>query len=471
MKLLTDITPLREHPQFRRLFVGTALSGIGSALTSFAVPLQVYDLTHSSFAVGAIGAVTVVPVLAVGLLGGSVLDAVDRRKLVLACTGALAVISAALAAQALAGLAVVWPLYLLVAASAAISAVNIPARRTFVASLLPADSMAAGLALNRLSLQLTMVVGPTLAGVITAAAGGHLQACYLIDVVSFAAALYGVARLPAMPPRPGAARPGLRAVAEGVRFIRRSQVLAGAFLADLDAVVFGLPVALFPAINAERFGGRPATLGLFTAAIGVGGLVSSALTGPVSRVVRQGLVMLATVAIWGAAFAGFALARSLWLTLSMLAIAGAADTFTVVFRSTIVQAETTEALRGRLTTAEYVMSVGGDSLGRLESGAVGSLTSPVVAALSGGLATVVLAGVIGVALPGFARYRAGSGPAPSLETLGPETLNPETLNPETLDPQTLDPQTLDPQTLDPQTPESPSLDLAAENEEQAAGAG
>jgi hypothetical protein len=306
-----------------------------------------------------------------------------------------------------------------------------------------------------------MVVGPTLAGVITAAAGGHLQACYLIDVVSFAAALYGVARLPAMPPRPGAARPGLRAVAEGVRFIRRSQVLAGAFLADLDAVVFGLPVALFPAINAERFGGRPATLGLFTAAIGVGGLVSSALTGPVSRVVRQGLVMLATVAIWGAAFAGFALARSLWLTLSMLAIAGAADTFTVVFRSTIVQAETTEALRGRLTTAEYVMSVGGDSLGRLESGAVGSLTSPVVAALSGGLATVVLAGVIGVALPGFARYRAGSGPA----------LSPETLNPETLDPHTLSPQTLDPQTLDPQTPESPSLDLAAENEEQAAGAG
>jgi len=418
--LLTDISPLREQPQFRRLFAGTALSGIGSALTSFAVPLQVYDLTHSSFAVGAIGAVTVVPVLAVGLIGGTVLDAVDRRKLVLACTSALAVISAALAALALAGLAAVWLLYVLAAAIAAISAINIPARRTFVASLLPAGSLAAGLALNRLSLQLTMVVGPTLAGLITAAAGGHLQACYLIDTVSFAAALYGVARLPAMPPQAGAPRPGLRAVAEGVRFIRRSQVLAGVFLADLNAVVFGLPVALFPAINAERFGGRPATLGLFTAAIGVGGLVSSALTGPVSRVVRQGLVMLATVVIWGAAFAGFALARSLWLTLGLLAVAGAADTFTVVFRSTIVQAETTEALRGRLTTAEYVMSVGGDSLGRLESGAVGSLTSPAFAALSGGLATVVLAGVIGIALPGFARYRARSAPRPSPQSL-PDT--------------------------------------------------
>ncbi len=407
-RLLTDVAPLRELPQFRRLSAGTALSGIGSALTSFAVPLQVYDSTHSPFAVGAIGVVTVVPTLAVGLLGGTVLDAVDRRTLVLACTSALAVVSAALAAQAVAGLTAIWPLYVLVAVASGISAVNIPARRTIAASLLPADSLAAGLALSRLSLQLTMVVGPALAGLITAAAGGRLQACYLIDAVSFGAALYGVARLPAMPPQAGAARPGLRSVAESVRFIRRSQVLAGVFLADLNAVVFGLPVALFPAINAERFGGRPATLGLFTAAIGAGGLVSSALTGPVSRVVRQGLVMLATVAVWGAAFAGFALARTLWLTLSMLAIAGAADTFTVVFRSTIVQAETTEALRGRLTAAEYVMSAGGDSLGRLESGALGSLTSPVIAALSGGLATVVLAGVIGVALPGLARYRSGS---------------------------------------------------------------
>jgi MFS family permease len=407
-RLLTDVSPLRDYPQFRRLFAGTALSAIGSALTSFAVPLQVYDMTHSPFAVGAIGVAVAVPTLTLGLLGGTVLDAVDRRKLVLACSVALAVVSATLAGLALAGLSTVWPLYVLVAIEAATSAVNVPARRTFIPTLLPAERLAAGLALNRVSFQLTMVVGPALAGLITAAAGGHLQACYLIDTVSFGAALYGVAGLPAMPPQPGASRPGPRAVAEGIRFIRRSQVLAGAFLTDLNAMVFGLPLALFPAINAERFGGRPVTLGLFTTAIGVGGLVSSALTGPVSRVVRQGLVMLAMVAIWGAAFAGFALARSLWLTLTMLAVAGAADTFTVVFRSTIVQAVTTEELRGRLTSAEYVIAMGGDSVGRLESGALGSLTSPVISALSGGLVTVVLAGVIGLALPGFAKYRAGA---------------------------------------------------------------
>jgi MFS family permease len=408
--LLTDISPLREYPQFRRLFTGSLLSAIGSALTSFAVPLQVYDMTRSPFAVGAIGLAGLVPVLVLGLLGGSVLDAVDRRVLVLACTSALAVTSAVLAAQAFAGLSALWLLYVLVAVQSAISAVNIPARRTFVPSLLPAGSLAAGMALNRVSFQVTIIVGPALAGLITAAAGGHLQACYVVDVASFGCALYGVAGLPAMPPQPDAARPGLAAVAAGLRFIRHSQVLAGAFLADLSATVFGLPVALFPAINAERFGGRPVTLGLFTAAIGVGGLVSSALTGPVRHVIRPGLVMLGTVTIWGAAFAGFAVARSLWLTLAMLAVAGAADTFTVVFRSTIVQAVTTDDLRGRLTAAEYVVGMGGESLGRLESGALGSLTSPVVSALAGGLATVVLAVVIGLALPGFSRYRAGGTP-------------------------------------------------------------
>jgi MFS family permease len=406
--LLTDVSPLREYATFRRLFTGTTLSAIGSALTGFAVPLQVYDMTHSPFAVGAIGLASLVPALVLGLLGGSVLDAVDRRKLVLVCTSALAVTSAVLAAQAFAGLSALWLLYVLVAVQSGISAVNVPARRTFVPTLLPANSLSAGMALNRLSFQVTIIVGPALAGLITAAAGGHLQACYLIDTVSFGAALYGVARLPAMPSRSDANRPGLRAVAEGLQFIRRSQVLAGAFLADLTATVLGLPVALFPAINAERFGGSPVTLGLFTTAIGVGGLVSSALTGPVRHVARQGLVMLWTTAIWGAAFAGFALAGSLWLTLSMLAIAGAADTFTVVFRSTIVQAVTTDELRGRLTATEYVVGIGGDSLGRLESGALGSLTSPVISALFGSVATVVLAGAIGLALPRFARYRAGA---------------------------------------------------------------
>ena len=389
-RLLTDITPVRESPQFRRLWVGTTLSGVGSSFTLFAVPLQVYDITRSSFAVGAIGVASVVPTITIGMFGGSLADAVDRRKLVLVTTCSQAAVSALLAAQALAAISSVWLLYVLVAASSALSAINGPARRTFVPSLLRPDQVAAGLALNRVSFQVILMVGPALAGVITAAAGGHLQACYLIDAISFGASIYGVARLPAMPPRPGAARPGPRAIAQGLGFLRRSPVVAGAFLADLNATIFGLPLALFPAINAQRFGGNPTTLGLFMTAIGIGGLVSAAFTGPLNRLSRQGMVMLATVAIWGAAFAGFALAHTLWLVLGLLAMAGAADTFTVVLRGTIVQAVATDEFRGRLTAAEYVIGGAGDSLGRLESGAVGSLTTPTIGALSGGLATVVL---------------------------------------------------------------------------------
>jgi MFS family permease len=411
-RLLADITPLRESAAFRRLWAGTTVSSVGGALTSFAVILQVYDLTRSPFAVGVLGVAQMVPTLAVGLLGGPVADAVDRRKLVLVTGSFLAAVSAALAAQAFAGPGPVWLLYALVAVQSSLIAVNRPARSTFVPSLLPARQLAAGLALDRLSFQIVLTAGPALAGAIAAAPHLGLRACYLIDAVSFAAALYGVARLPAMRPKAGAARPSPRAVTEGISFIRRSKILAGAFLADLNATVFGLPAALFPAINAERFGGDPRTLGLFTAAIGVGGLASATFSGPVRHVSRQGRAMLCTVAIWGTAFAGFAVAPSLWPTLSLLAVAGGADTFTVVFRGAIVAAATPDHLRGRVMAADYVVGAGGSQLGNLEAGALGSLTSPAISALSGGLVTIAGAVVIGLALPAFTRYRHQPHPHP-----------------------------------------------------------
>jgi MFS family permease len=404
-RLLADIGPLRESAAFRRLWAGSTLSSVGGALTSFAVILQIYDLTRSPFAVGAVGVAQAVPTLTVGLLGGSLADAADRRKLVLVTSSCLAAVSAAFAAQAFAGLRLLWLLYALVAAQSSLGAIDRPARSTFIPRLLPARLLPAGLALNRLSFQIMLTAGPALAGLIAAAPHLGLRACYLIDAISFTAALYGVARLPAMRPQGGAARPGPRAVAEGIRFIRRNQVLAGAFLADLNATVFGLPIALFPAINAERFGGSPRTLGLFTAAIGLGGLASAAFSGPIKHVSRHGRAMLGAVTVWGAAFAGFAVAPSLWLTLCLLAVAGAADTFTVVFRGAIVQAVTPDQLRGRILAADYVVGAGGGQLGGLEAGALGSLTSPVISALAGGLVTIAGAVVIGLALPAFTRYR------------------------------------------------------------------
>jgi MFS family permease len=406
--LLVDISPLREAPAFRRFWVGSTLSAVGSALTMFAVPLQVYDITRLPFAVGAIGVAELVPMISVGLIGGVIADAMDRRRLALATSAGLAVVSAALAAQAFAGLRAVWLLYILVATASALGALSAPARKTFLPSLLPADKLAAGLALNRLTFQTMLTAGPPLAGLITATPGLGLRGCYLADAVSFAFSVYGVVGMPPLRPQAGAPRPSLRAAADGVRFIRRSRVLAGAFLADLNATIFGLPIALFPAINAERFGGNPRTLGLFTAAIGVGGLVSAMLSGPLGRVQRQGWAMLWAVAVWGGAFAGFAVATSLWLTLVLLAVAGAADTFTVVFRGVIVLAATPDELRGRVSAADYVVGAGGGQLGNVEAGALGSLTSPTLSALAGGLITIAGAIVIGLALPGFTRYRARS---------------------------------------------------------------
>jgi MFS family permease len=404
-RLLADVTPLRESAAFRRLWTGTTLSAIGTQLTGFAVMLQVYDLTRSSLAVGAIGVAQMVPTLVVGLLAGSVVDATDRRKLVLITSVCLAVVSALLAVQAFAGLRSVWLLYGLVAAASALGAINRPARSTFIPNLLPPSQLSVGLALDRLSAQIVLTVGPALAGIITAAPHLGLRGCYTFDTASFLVSLYGVARLPAMRPQAGNVRPGPRAVAAGVSFIRRSQVIAGAFLADLNATIFALPVALFPAINAERFGGNPRILGLFTAAVGVGGLITAVLSGPVKHVSRQGLAMLITVAVWGAAFAGFAVAPSLWLTLALLALAGAADMFTVVFRGVIVQSATPGRFLGRVMAADYVVGAGGSQLGSLWSGALGSLTSPTISALSGGLVTVAGSFVLALALPAFIRYR------------------------------------------------------------------
>ena len=347
-RLLPDLSPAREHPAFRRLLAGGLLSMLGSSMTSFAVVLQVWDLSRSSLAVGLLG-LTFVPVLLVGLLGGSAADVVDRRKLALVTSTCLMAVSAAFAAQAYAGLGLLWPLYLLAMVQAVLQAASAPARRTFVPRLVPPDQLTAAIALNTLSGRITMLFGPALAGLIAAAWG--LKTCYAVDTVSFVASLYATARLPAMRPLGHEAsrrRPSLRATVDGLRFIARRPLLVAAFLTDLDAMLLGLPVALFPALNAAHFGGSPRTLGLLNAAVGVGGLLSAALSGPVARV-------------------------------------------------------------SRVSSVEYIIGTGGGPLGSVESGTVASLTTPAVSAVSGGLGCLAIAALIGLLYPAFARYRAAAG--------------------------------------------------------------
>ncbi|AHI02140.1 MFS transporter [Kutzneria viridogrisea] len=407
--LFMDLRPLRESPAFRRLWLGSALSSTGGVMTTFAVSLQVFMLTGSSLAVGAVGLATALPGIVFGLLGGAIADAVDRRKLVLVTNSAMAVVSALLAVQAFAGLNQLWPLYTLVAVQSVLNTVNSPARSTFVPRLLSPERLPAGIVLSMFTFHLSVTVGPTLAGLVTAAWG--LKLCYLLDAVSFAAALYGVFRLPPMPPEGGATRASLRSVGDGLRFIRRSKVLTGAFLSDMNAMVLGIPIAVFPAINAERFGGSAQTLGLLTAAVAAGGVLGTVLSGPVRRVSRHGLGMLVAGSVWGLALAGFGLAHDLWLALTLLGLAGAADVLSVVFRSTMVQVSTPDGYRGRISAAEYVVGGVCPQLGNFRAGAVGSLTSSGFSVVSGGLATVLGSALIGLALPAFTRYRASREPA------------------------------------------------------------
>ena len=366
-RLLPDFSPAREHPAFRRLLAGGLLSSLGGSMTSFAVVLQIWDISRSSLAVGLLG-LTFVPVLAVGLLGGSAADVVDRRRLALVASLGLMAVSAAFAAQAYAGLGLLWPLYLLAMVQAVLQAASAPARRTFVPRLVPPDQLTAAIALNTLSGRITMLFGPALAGLIAAAWG--LKTCYAVDTVSFVASLYATARLPAMRPSGSGRRPSLRATAEGLRFIGRRPLLVAAFLTDLDAMLLGLPVAVFPALNAAHFGGSPRTLGLLNAAIAV-----------------------------------FGVTGSLAVALLMLAVAGAADTLTVTFRAAMVQAVTPDEFRGRVSSVEYIIGTGGGPLGNVESGTVASLSTPAVSAVSGGLGCLAIAALIGLLCPAFTRYR------------------------------------------------------------------
>jgi MFS family permease len=413
-RLLVDISPLRESTAFRRLLIGGALSGIGGQMTNYAVLLQVYELTRSSLNVGIVELASGLPMIVAALLSGPLADAIDRRKTVLIANVSQTAVSATLAAQAFTGLDRVWLLYLLVGVQGMVAGLASPARRTFMPSLLRREQLSAGAALQTLAMHGSVLMGPTLAGIITAAFG--LKVCYLLDAISFAFSLYAVARLPRM--RASGFGPGPRSFGEGLRFILSRRMILGVLLADMSATLLGMPIALFPAINAERFGGHAQTLGLMISAVAAGGLLGSALSGPASRVRRQGLGMLVGGAAWGAGLAAFGLSGTFWLAFLSLAFAGAADVTSVVLRTSMVQGLTPDKLRGRISAVEFSVGAGAPALGNFRAGAVASLTSPTTSAVSGGLAVMAGAALIGLFIPALLTYRSEpdppQGPGPDL---------------------------------------------------------
>ena len=411
-RFFSDTTPLRESAQYRRLYLGQLFAIFGSQITVVAVPLQVYLITGSSLLVGLLGLAQLVPLLLFSLVGGAVADRVDRRKLLLWMQLSRGTLSAGLVANALLPRPAVWPLFVLTALQAGLHAVDSPARNASIPNLVRRELLPAAAALHQILMQVGMVAGPALAGVIVARA--NLATAYMIELVSFAVAAAFSASLRPLPPGEGSdGDAGLfTSIWTGLRFLRGQKPLQGIFVADLSAMVFGMPRALFPALGTGLFGGGPEVVGLLFAAPGAGALVAALTAGWVGSVHRIGRAVLAAVAVWGLAITIFGLVAWLPLALLMLAVAGAADVVSAVFRNTILQTSVPDGMRGRLSGVHMAVVQGGPRLGDAEAGTVAALTTPQFSVVSGGLACLLGVALVAWRIPELDRMVLRRSPDP-----------------------------------------------------------
>jgi MFS family permease len=404
-----DLSPLRRAPEFRRLYAGQAASFAGSMITYVALPYQAYQLTRSSLVVGLLSVAELVPLVIAALLGGALADAADRRRLILGAEAGGLAVAAALAVNA-----AVWHqvglLFALAVLSAFGSGMQRPSLDALVPQLVARDDLAAAASLSGLLGNGAQVLGPLLGGTLIAAAG--LPAAYLADGASCLAGLVMFARLRSFPPALEADRPSLRGVAEGLRYVRGRPEILGTYVIDIAAMFFGAPYALFPAV-AARFGGA-AALGFLYAAPGAGALLVSATGGWAGHVHRHGRAIAVAVAGWGLAIAAFGLAPGLWWAVTALAVAGAADMVSAIFRTTMWNQTIPARLRGRLAGLEMISYTTGEPAGGLESGLIASLTGSVrIAIVSGGVACLAGAVAVTLVLPALWRYDARAVPGPS----------------------------------------------------------
>jgi MFS family permease len=401
--LIVDVEPLRRDRDFRLLWIGQVVSGLGRQVTTIVLPYQLYVLTGTPLAIGALALVQVVPIMAFSLGGGVVADAVDRRRLLLLTQAGLAAASVALAGLALLPATPVLAIYAVAFVAAGLGAIDQPARSSAVPRLVPRERLPAAIALGQLNFQAAGVVGPAIGGLVLATLG--IAACYVFDAITFAAAIGALLLIAPIPPAHGAVRPSLAAIAEGLRFARRRRAILATFAVDLNAMIFGMPTALFPVLALDVFRVGPAGLGLLAAAPAAGAVIGALLTGWVGRVRRTGRAVLWASAGWGLAIVAFGLCTfSFPLALVFLAVAGAADVITAVLRSAIVQLITPDELRGRVTSIHILVVTGGPRLGDVEASAVASLAGAQLSVVSGGLLCLVGLAAIVRSFPELAAF-------------------------------------------------------------------
>ena len=398
-----DTTALRESRDYRVLVIGGLISGIGTQVTLVALPFQIYVLTSSSFLVGLLGLVELVPLVVVALLGGTLADRMDRRRLLLVSQVVQAGTSLCLVIGAAAGSPPVGVLYLIAAVASGASAVDRPTRAAMVPALVGPERLRSAISFNYGLVQVAMVVGPAMGGIIIAAGG--LTWAYAVDVATFLAMIAAVWAI-ASPPRP-AVEPGssfLSAVRDGIRFAGRSGELMGSFAIDILAMTFGMPRALFPALALTVYDAGPEGVGILYAAVSAGAVVAAFSTGWMIHARRLGRIVVFAVLVWGVGIACLGLTSELWVGALCLLVAGAADSVSAVCRSTILQTVTPDEMRGRMSAIFTLVVAGGPRLGDVESGTVAAVGGTQLSVVSGGVICVL--GIVPVlaAFPEFWRY-------------------------------------------------------------------
>lgn len=399
-----DFGPLRRSRDLRLLFFGGGASFLGMMLASVAVPFQVYRLTHSSLVVGLVSLAELAALLVTGLLGGVLADAVDRGRMLRLTEAGLGAVTVALLANSLVGhnLAVI---FLLTFAQAGLTGLQRPSLEALVPQLVGVSEISGTVAMMSLRYQVGQIAGPAVAGLLISAFG--LPTVYGVNVVTSLLAIATLWQLGATPPRSEDTEISLRALGEGLRYAWSRRDLLGSYAVDINAMLFGMPEALFPQL-ATHLGG-PAVLGVLYSAPAAGTLAVTLTSGWHRRTVRQGQIILIAAAVWGAAIVGLGFATSLWEAAASLAVAGAADMVSGLGRSTMWNESIPDSMRGRLAGIEMLSYSSGPTLGNVESGVVEAIGGLRFSIVSGGVVGVLGTALVALALPTFRRYHSEAG--------------------------------------------------------------
>ncbi|MFE1308050.1 MFS transporter [Streptomyces sp. NPDC058755] len=400
--LLPDLAPWKASADFRRLWASGLISNFGSFLTFVALPVQLKDLTGSAAAVGAIGAVELIPLIVFGLYGGALADALDKRRLIVWTEAGQGLLSAALLVNALLPSPAVWPLYVIAALSSALVSVQRPALDSLLPRIVAHDDLPAASSLNSLRWTVGGVAGPAIAGVVVAYAG--LGWAYAADLLTFAVSLLFIVRIAPSPASHEAAKPDLRAIAEGARYAWSRTELLGTYIVDLAAMFLAMPLAVLPFLADELH--AEWALGLMYATVPLGAMVVGLTSGWTSRVHRHGRMVVLSAALWGVAIAAAGVVGNVWLVLLLLTVAGGCDMVSGVFRAAMWNQTIPDELRGRLAGIELLSYSVGPTLGQVRSGGVAAWAGVRASVWSGGLLCVGAMGLLALCLPGLMTYDA-----------------------------------------------------------------